>query len=131
VSWLSSLPHQIPFRAASTARVIDEKTIEGRYFISANDPLPREVMLVEAMAQLGGGLAFRETRSHGFLTGIDRCEVVSMLEPGDVVELVVKLEAEFGGIFRFSGTASVAGVERGRARFYLAAPPEGDDAQAR
>lgn len=126
-SWLSSLPHQIPFRAASAATVVDDQTIEGRYLISANDPLPREVMLVEAMAQLGGGLAFRQSRSHGFLTGVDRCEVVSMLEPGEVVELVVKLEAEFSGIYRFSGTATVAGVERGRARFYLAAP----DAQAR
>ncbi|MCU1349794.1 MAG: beta-hydroxyacyl-ACP dehydratase [Acidobacteria bacterium] len=127
MSWLSSLPHQIPFRAATTARIVDAKTIEGRYFISANDPLPREVMLVESMAQLGGGLAFHETRGHGFLTGIDRCEVVSMLEPGDVVDVVVTLEAEFGGIFRFNGTASVAGVERGRARFYLASP----DAQSR
>lgn len=127
MSWLSSLPHQIPFRAASTATVADEKTIEGRYFISANDPLPREVMLVEAMAQLGGGLAFQQSRSHGFLTGVDRCEVTGALEPGDVVELLVKLEADFSGIFRFSGTATVAGVERGRARFYLAAP----DAQAR
>jgi len=127
VSWLSSLPHQIPFRAATTARVVDEKTIEGRYFISENDPLPREVMLVESMAQLGGGLAFRENRGHGFLTGIDRCDVAGMLEPGDVVDVVVTLEAEFGGIFRFSGTASVDGIERGRARFYLAAP----DAQSR
>lgn len=127
MSWLSTLPHQIPFRAASTARVADAKTIEGRYLLSANDPLPAEVMLVEAMAQLGGGLAFHESRSHGFLTGVDRCEVDRMLEPGDVVELAVKLEAEFSGIYRFSGTAVVAGLEVGRARFYLAAP----DAQAR
>src|SRR5207253_7871399 len=40
VNWLQSLPHQIPFRAASTARVIDEKTIEGAFLCTANDQSP-------------------------------------------------------------------------------------------
>ncbi len=120
--WLSSLPHQIPFRAASTAKWIDAKTIEGRFLISANDRIFHEVMLVEAMAQLGGGLAFHERRGHGFLTGVDRCEVAGVLDPGDVVDLVVTMDAEFDGVFRFSGRASVDGVERAQARFYLAAP---------
>jgi len=121
-TWLSSLPHQIPFRAASTANRIDEKTIEGRFLVSANDRIFHEVMLVEAMAQLGGGLAFQERRGHGLLTGIDRCEVAGMLDPGDVVDVVVRMDASFGDVFRFSGTASVGGVERAQARFYLAAP---------
>src|SRR5258708_14011684 len=81
--WLSSLPHQIPFRAASTAKWIDAKTIEGRFLISANDRIFHEVMLVEAMAQLGGGLAFHERRGHGFLTGVDRCEVAGGVPPRD------------------------------------------------
>jgi len=32
----------------------------------------------------------------------------------------VSLEADFGGTFRFSGTASIDGVEVARGRFYLA-----------
>ncbi|MEO8036815.1 MAG: hypothetical protein ABI837_20450 [Acidobacteriota bacterium] len=120
--WLSSLPHQIPFRAASTARRVDARTIEGDYLCSANETLPAEVMVAEAMAQLGGGLVFGDSRSHGFLTGIDRCEVDRMLVPGDVVVLRVKLEADFGGIFRFSGTGCIDGVELVRGRFYLASP---------
>ena len=122
MSWLASLPHQIPFRAASDARIVDAKTIEGRFLCTANDTLPNALMLVEAMAQLGGGLAFHERRGHGFLTGIDRCEVTTMPEPGDLFDVVVTMDAEFGGIFRFSGTASSGGVERARARFYLASP---------
>jgi hypothetical protein len=120
--WLSSLPHQIPFRAASTGRRSGERTIEGTFLCTANETLPAEVMVAEAMAQLGGGLVFGDSGSHGFLTGIDHCEVDGMLEPGDVVSLSVKLEAGFGGIFRFSGTGIIDGVERVRGRFYLASP---------
>lgn len=121
-SWLASLPHQIPFRAASTATRVDDRHIEGDYLCTANEFLPREVMLVEAMAQLGGGLAFQDSGRHGFLTGIDRCQVDPLIEAGDVLRLAITLEADFGGIFRFSGVASLDGVERARARFYLASP---------
>lgn len=122
-SWLGSLPHQIPFRAASAASRIDEKTIEGSFLCTANDALGFEIMLVEAMAQCAGGLAFHETRGHGFLTGIDRCEVDRTIEAGELVKLRVTMEADFGGVFRFSGTGSVAGLECVRGRFYLSAPP--------
>jgi 3-hydroxymyristoyl/3-hydroxydecanoyl-(acyl carrier protein) dehydratase len=118
VSWLASLPHQIPFRAASAATRIDEKTIEGTFLCTANDELPLEVMAVEAMAQLAGGLVFE---AQGFLTGIDRCEIDRAIAPGDVVRFVVTLEAEFGETFRFDGRGSVDGVEVARGRFYLAA----------
>jgi 3-hydroxymyristoyl/3-hydroxydecanoyl-(acyl carrier protein) dehydratase len=117
VSWLSNLPHQIPFRAASAVRRIDAKTIEGIYVCTANDLLPTGVMAVEAMAQFAGGLVLKE---QGFLTGIDRCEVLRELVPGDVLVCTVELEASFGGTFRFSGTGRVEGVDVVRGRFYLA-----------
>jgi len=117
VTWLARLPHQIPFRAASAATRIDEKTIEGVFVCTANDFLTPEVMLVEAMAQFAGGLVFE---GQGFLTGIDRCEVLRAIEPGDAVAISVTLEAEFGGIFRFSATGRIDGVEVSRGRFYLA-----------
>jgi 3-hydroxymyristoyl/3-hydroxydecanoyl-(acyl carrier protein) dehydratase len=117
VSWLSNLPHQIPFRAASAVRRIDEKTIEGIYVCTANDVLPTGVMAVEAMAQFAGGLVLEE---QGFLTGIDRCEVLRELVPGDVLVCTVELEASFSGTFRFSGTGRVDGVDVVRGRFYLA-----------
>ena len=117
MSWLSSLPHQIPFRAASAVRRIDEKTIEGVYLCTANDILSPAIMAIEAMAQFAGGLVLDE---RGFLTGIDRCEVLHQLEPGDQITCVVTLEAAFGGTFRFSGIGHVAGVEAIRGRFYLA-----------
>ena len=118
MSWLSNLPHQIPFRAASAVRSIDDKTVEGVYLCTANDVMPGGVMAVEAMAQFAGGMVFREK---GFFTGIDRCEVVRQVEPGEVMVCTVTLEAEFGGTYRFAGTGRVDGVEVLRGRFYLSA----------
>lgn len=117
MSWLAHLPHQIPFRAASAARRVDDKVIEGVYVVTANDILPTGVMALEAMAQFAGGLVLQE---QGFLTGMDRCEVLRAIEPGDVIVCTVTLEAEFGGTFRFSGVGRVDGVDVVRGRFYLA-----------
>ena len=118
MTWLSNLPHQIPFRAASAARRVDEKTIEGVYVCTANDILPTGVMVLEAMAQFAGGLVLKE---QGFLTGMDRCEVLRAIEPGDELVCTVILEVSFGGTFRFSGVGRIDGVEAVRGRFYLAA----------
>ena len=118
MNWLAQLPHQIPFRAASTGRRIDDKTIEGTYLCTANDTLSPAIMLAEAMAQLAGGLVFRE--GHGFLSGIDDWEVTRAVEPGDVVQIRVVFDAEFGGTYRFSGTGSIGGLQFARGRFYLA-----------
>ena len=120
MSWLASLPHQIPFRAASAATRIDEKTIEGFYVCTADDGMPSGVMVIEAMAQLGGGLAFANSPSHAFLSGIDGCEIDRAIEAGDVIRFVVTLDAGFGGTFRFSGSGAIDGVEVTRGRFYLA-----------
>lgn len=123
MNWLQQLPHQIPFRAASAVRSIDGRTIEGLFLCTANDVLPTAVMAVEAMAQFAGGLAF-EGGVQGFLSGIDRCEMLRQLEPGDQLLCRVTLEADFGGIFRFSGSGTIDGVEAVRGRFYLAAPSD-------
>lgn len=117
MNWLARLPHQIPFRAASAARRIDDKTVEGVYVCTANDLATAQVMLVEAMAQFAGGLVFD---AHGFFTGIDGCEVLRPIEAGDAVAITVTLEAQFGGTYRFTGSGRIDGVEAVRGRFYLA-----------
>lgn len=102
----------------------DETSIEGSFLWTANETMPPELMLVEAMAQFAGGLAF-DAAGHGFISGIDRCEIARPIEAGDLVIIQVTLEANFGGIFRFSATAATSdGLEVGRGRFYLAAPDE-------
>jgi 3-hydroxymyristoyl/3-hydroxydecanoyl-(acyl carrier protein) dehydratase len=125
-AWLRRLPHQYPFRAASAVRRIGEKTIEGVFVCTANDLLPPELMLVEAMAQFAGGLVLE---SQGFLFGIDRCEVTRAIEPGDTVLIEMTLEASLAGMHRFSGVGRIEGLEVVRGRFYLASP-EAAHAQA-
>lgn len=118
MNWLGNLPHQIPFRAASAVRSIDEKTIEGVYLCTSNDTLPAEVMVVEAMAQFAGGLVFKE---QGYFSGIDRCTLARAIQPGDQVLCTVTHEVSFGGTHRFSGIGRVDGVEVVSGRFYLSA----------
>ncbi len=121
MTWLSSLPHQIPFRAASALIRRDETSIEGTFLCTADDLMTPEVMLIEAMAQFAGGLVFPGSK-HGMLSGIDSCEIMRPIVPGDAVLLVVTHEASFGGLHRFAGPGSVAGLECVRGRFYLAEP---------
>ena len=122
MNWLTQLPHQFPFRAASAVRRVDEKTIEGVFLCTSNDYFPNELMLVEAMAQFAGGLVFHVEQGAGYLTGIDRCEVLRAIVPGDEVTISCTLEVAFGGTYRFSGIARADGVDVARGRFYLASP---------
>jgi 3-hydroxymyristoyl/3-hydroxydecanoyl-(acyl carrier protein) dehydratase len=123
VSWLSSLPHQIPFRSASALIRRDEKTIEGKFLWSANETLPPEIMLLEAMAQFAGGVAFGDREGHGLLVGIDYCSISREIVAGDLVHIAVTKDAEFGGMHRFTGSGKIGELECIRARFYLAEPP--------
>src|SRR5689334_20476773 len=84
------------------------------------ETLPHPILVVEAIAQLAGGLAFREQRGHGFLSGIDGVTLDRPIEPGETVRFRVIMTASFGAIFRFTGTGTVEGVEVIRGKFYLA-----------
>lgn len=122
MTWLASLPHQIPFRAASAVVQRDDKAIDGKFVWTANEVMPAQVMLLEAMAQFAGGVAFAHREGHGLLVGVDYCEIDREITPGDVVEISVKSDVEFGGMHRFTGTGRIGELECIRARFYLAEP---------
>lgn len=124
-SWLSSLPHQIPFRAASSARVVDDSTVEGTFLCTASEALAEgglasTMMIFEAMAQIGGTLVFQNTAAPGFLSAIDGASIDGPILPGDSLDVRVKVEAEFNGLFRLSAVAHRDGLEFARAKFYLA-----------
>jgi 3-hydroxymyristoyl/3-hydroxydecanoyl-(acyl carrier protein) dehydratase len=144
MTWLQSLPHQIPFRAASAAVRVADDTMEGTFICTADDPLPFSILAVEAMAQLAGGLAFHDREpaseerggdsgpdsrpsssgppTHAFLSGLDGVTLDRPIEPGEVVRFRVTMNASFGSIFRFAGSGTVDGVEVIRGKFYLASP---------
>src|ERR1051326_4103655 len=118
---MRELPHQIPFRVASKLIRRDATSIEGEFVCTANDAMPLDVMLVEAMAQFGGALVFD---AQGYLSAIDECELARVPGAGDVVRLEVKLDASLGALHRFSAVGRIDGVEVARARFYLSSNAE-------
>ena len=124
-SWLSSLPHQIPFRAASSARIVNDSTVEGSFLCTASEALAEggltsTLMIFEAMAQIGGTLVFQNTSAPGFLSAIDGASIDGPVLPGDSLDVRVTVEAEFNGLFRLSAVALRDGLEFARAKFYLA-----------
>jgi hypothetical protein len=120
---MRELPHQIPFRAASRLIRRDASSIEGEFLCTANDAMPLDVMLVEAMAQFGGALVFD---AQGYLSAIDGCELVRVPVAGDVVRVEVKLDASLGALHRFSAVGRIDGVEIVRARFFLSSMPHAE-----
>lgn len=131
---LAGLPHQIPFRATSRIEVVDAAHATGVFHHTMTDALagggvPLEVMVIEAMAQTAGVLAFRDASEPGFLSAIDAARVDRALFGGDSFRLEVRLVKSFGRIHRFDGVALDGTVEFARARFYLAgqASPEAGD----
>jgi hypothetical protein len=123
-SFLASLPHQLPFRAASSSELTGDQQATGRYFVTAGDALAEgeaisTFMLFEAMAQIGGSIAFRESHEPAFLSAIEGAELDSPLIVGDEIVIEVTLDATFGAVHRFSAKGRRDGVEIARARFYL------------
>ena len=130
-SLLARLPHQIPFRVTSRIEVVDDEHAEGIFHQSAADALgegiPIELLVIEAMAQTAGVLAFRGSSEPGFLSAIDEARFDRALFGGDSFRLKVHLVKSFGRIHRFDGVALDGETEFARARFYLAAQDDGSD----
>ena len=124
---LEALPHQIPFRAVSSIAAVDDRSARGLFLPTFDDALrgvSSELMLVEAMAQVGGSVVFREPGARGFLFGADEVEIHRTPQPGDRILIEVCLEAELTGLFRLRGTARLGDTLLGSARFFLAAQTE-------
>ena len=120
------LPHRYPFLLVD--RVIDivpGESLTAIKNVTANEPqfmghFPERsimpgVLMVEAMAQAAGILAFKtdnivpDENSTYFLVGIDKTRFKRPVIPGDQLTLEIKLLRSKRGIWVFGCTASVAG----------------------
>lgn len=120
--WLRSLPHEIPFRSASSAVVVNERIARGTRLVTACDALPGsppELMLLEAMAQVAGMVAFQESGKRGSLAGIDGFTIERLPVEGDRIDIEIELVAELGQLFRFEGRAHLGERLIASGRFYL------------
>jgi len=123
---LAKLPHRYPFLMVDRVLEIESgKRILALKNVSINEPyfmghFPRRpvmpgVMMLEAMAQAAALLSFEsmgvelDDDSVYYFAGIDGARFKRPVEPGDQLMLDVTLDRVKVGIYKFTGTASVAG----------------------
>jgi 3-hydroxyacyl-[acyl-carrier-protein] dehydratase len=121
------LPHRYPFLLID--RVVGYelgKTIHAYKNVSVNEPffnghfphypVMPGVLIMEALAQAAGILAFRtknekpSPESVFYFVGIDNCRFKKPVVPGDQLNLHITIEKERRGVWVFRGEARVDGA---------------------
>jgi 3-hydroxyacyl-[acyl-carrier-protein] dehydratase len=123
---LKYLPHRHPFLLidrviemveGESLVAIKNVTMNEQFFMGhfPNRPVMPGVLIVEALAQAAGVLAYKSTNtspSDGVLylfAGIDNARFRRVVEPGDQLRLEVKVLRARKDIWRLEGTAHVDG----------------------
>ena len=141
---LKQLPHRYPFLLVDrVVECVKGKHIRALKNVTYNEPffpghfpyrpVMPGVMIIEALAQTAGILAFvtagvipdEDTRF--YFVGIDKARFRKPVEPGDQLVLTATLERAFKGIWKFSTTALVDNVEVAHAEMMVA--PEAGKSQ--
>jgi 3-hydroxyacyl-[acyl-carrier-protein] dehydratase len=118
----SILPHRYPFLLVDRIRELDpERRIVGIKNVSINEPFFQGhfpgrpvmpgVLILEALAQVGGVLAFKSLGSVGrpvvYLTGIDGAKFRKPVVPGDILRLEVDVLKKRPPFWKMQGRAFV------------------------
>jgi 3-hydroxyacyl-[acyl-carrier-protein] dehydratase len=134
---LERLPHRYPFllvdrvlecRAGHSIRALKNVTYNEPFFPGhfPTRPVMPGVMIIEALAQTAGILAFVTTgivpneSTRFYFVGIDKARFRKPVEPGDQLLLSAQLERSFKGIWRFSTVALVGEDEVAHAEMMVA-----------
>jgi 3-hydroxyacyl-[acyl-carrier-protein] dehydratase len=143
---LRQLPHRYPFllvdrvlecRPGESIRALKNVTYNEPYFIGhfPYRPVMPGVIIIEALAQTAGILAFRtagvmpDEETRFYFVGIDKARFRKPVEPGDQLTLTAKLERSFKGIWKFSTVALVDDAEVASAEM-MVAPETGHKTKA-
>ena len=118
----SILPHRYPFLLVDRIRELDpDRRIVGIKNVTINEPFfqghfPSSpvmpgVLILEALAQVGGVLAFKSLGSVGrpvvYLTGIDGAKFRKPVVPGDILRLEVDVLKKRAPFWKMQGRAFV------------------------
>ncbi|MDA8099647.1 MAG: 3-hydroxyacyl-ACP dehydratase FabZ [Nitrospiraceae bacterium] len=121
---MSYLPHRYPFLLIDRIVELEEgKRIVGLKNVTMNEPffqghfpghpIMPGVLLIEAMAQVGGVYALRidpnPTSKVVYFMSIDKAKFRKPVVPGDQVRFELELTKQRGGIMAFKGVATVDG----------------------
>ncbi len=121
---MNILPHRYPFLLVDRVLGFEvEKSIQAIKNVSFNEPqftghfpdhpIMPGVMMVEAMAQVGGILAFQSVPSDEdylvYFTGIDKVRFRRPVRPGDQVVFDLTVLRRRGLLWKFHGVARVDG----------------------
>ncbi|MGC8720055.1 MAG: 3-hydroxyacyl-ACP dehydratase FabZ [Thermodesulforhabdaceae bacterium] len=123
IKWVQSiLPHRYPFLmidrvislSSTEAVAIKNVTINEPFFQGhfPDEPIMPGVLLLEALAQLGGILINsindgEQSKRRGYFAGLDGVRFRKPVTPGDQIILKVTLLKHKGGIFKLKGEATV------------------------
>ena len=118
----SILPHRYPFLLVDRVRELDpDRRIVGIKNVTINEPFFQGhfpgrpvmpgVLILEALAQVGGVLAFKSLGSVGrpvvYLTGIDAAKFRKPVVPGDILRLEVDVLKKRAPFWKMQGKAYV------------------------
>ncbi len=137
---LNHLPHRYPFllidrviqcTPGETLTALKNVSYNEPYFIGHFPvrPVMPGVLLLEALAQATGILAFRSTATRPeddtlyYFVGIDNARFKRPVEPGDQLILDVAVTRNMRNIWRFDAEARVAGQVVASAEIMCAAKP--------
>jgi 3-hydroxyacyl-[acyl-carrier-protein] dehydratase len=115
------LPHRYPFllvdrileiNPGTKAIGIKNVTCNEEFFQGhfPGNPIMPGVLMIEALAQVAGLLAFRSGASIGksvYFMSIERAKFRKPVVPGDQLKLEVTILQQRGNVWKFSGNASV------------------------
>jgi 3-hydroxyacyl-[acyl-carrier-protein] dehydratase len=123
---LKKLPHRYPFllvdrvleiETGKRIKALKNVTINEPFFVGhfPHRPVMPGVLIIEAMAQAAGLLAFEamgagtDDKSVIYFAGIDSARFKRPVEPGDQLIMDVSIERQKAGIFKFKGVTRVDG----------------------